>query len=763
MKQANRILSLLLALVMLLGLLPVGSIPTANAATDEFGVENEGYIDLPIQTMDFLGDGLLFQSQNCFFSNFSLTNHSPKSVTVVDDNGNQVTAKFPGEQSHKDYAADLNGNSDAFRILGLIEDQLIDGKIVYTDATVTYIAYSLKERGSYFPYMPSTTGTTRVNHAFADLVKKGIPLGTLNATYEKCGGKGGDLLWTDVKTCFDLAYYMLHYVWHPVSKTESNVLFEDSYNNNTFPVYYNIDVDELQRIRLYKKNVDGRDLYVFDSGENKTNGDIIEGISNGTIYSTQQTQNSSRNELTFTALDRKGYESDAYYGEACNTNGTWDGGSMINNFCFTIRAKGAFVFWKESDLFFEFSGDDDVYFYINDQLVCDIGGIHGRRVDYVYLNELVEAGEIDLEDGQICTFDMFYAERHTTGINLKLSTNIELMDYDLLTQKKQFDARTGLEYPNGQAVPFGTPIDYQFSILNRKELPASQITFTDDNLGVELSPTKVKLSGSTVYTGETDISGEGIEVFYRPYNDDGTLVTETVDSFDDLYDAIAPFTENITLQEGLPPRIQTPYRYAVKTAEELTAILNMGVPGYCEFAVYGIERTLQKAGSAGGDRVVVANEADIYSNTLRSAVKPGVVRTEGGNVSVSYASPVNGVSTCRIKGFDLGDVSASEPLRIVVDYGKAVDIRLSALAEGADYDRAGYSLEYVGMELPAENDAASKMGLVTKALPEGLLLTAKGDTEQGENGSFTRTDEAIRFTMNGFLEAVEREIGRAHV
>jgi len=125
-------------------------------------------------------------------------------------------------------------------------------------------------------------------------------------------------------------------------------------------------------------------------------------------------------------------------------------------------------------------------------------------------------------------------------------------------------------------------------------------------------------------------------------------------------------------------------------------------------------------------------------------------------VTVIYAEPVNGVSTCRIKGFDLGDVSASEPLRIVVDYGKAVDIRLSTLAEGADYDRAGYSLEYVGMELPAENEAASKMGLVTKALPEGLLLTAKGDTEQGENGSFTRTDEAIRFTMDGFLEAVER-------
>ena len=90
-----------------------------------------------------------------------------------------------------------------------------------------------------------------------------------------------------------------------------------------------------------------------------------------------------------------------------------------------LHAKGAFVYYKGKKLEFTFKGDDDVYFYINGQLACDVGGMHSAVSRTRYLNDI--ADDLGLVDGDICTFDMFLVDRHVSEVNLNFTTNIELM------------------------------------------------------------------------------------------------------------------------------------------------------------------------------------------------------------------------------------------------------------------------------------------------------------------------------------------------
>ncbi len=96
-----------------------------------------------------------------------------------------------------------------------------------------------------------------------------------------------------------------------------------------------------------------------------------------------------------------------------------------HNFSFAMKISAQFRYIKGQ--YFEFRGDDDVWVFINNKLVVDIGGCHNPEEGSVNLDTL------GLEEGVEYPFHIFFSERNATGSNFKMRTSINLQ-----TQKTYF-------------------------------------------------------------------------------------------------------------------------------------------------------------------------------------------------------------------------------------------------------------------------------------------------------------------------------------
>jgi len=100
------------------------------------------------------------------------------------------------------------------------------------------------------------------------------------------------------------------------------------------------------------------------------------------------------------------------YQTAFGNQGLW------HNYSFTVELHTKFTY--QGGEYFNFRGDDDVFVFINKQLVIDLGGIHSPETASVNVDTL------GLTKGQEYPLDFFSAERHKTGSNILFTTTLNL-------------------------------------------------------------------------------------------------------------------------------------------------------------------------------------------------------------------------------------------------------------------------------------------------------------------------------------------------
>jgi fibro-slime domain-containing protein len=111
----------------------------------------------------------------------------------------------------------------------------------------------------------------------------------------------------------------------------------------------------------------------------------------------------------FVPLDGKGF----------GHEGKKDLGGNLHNygFCMEIHTQ----FEHTSGMVFDFNGDDDVWLFVNNSLVMDLGMVHGTSSGTVSLDDL------PLTFGETYPLDFFYCERQTTGSSIDLITNLPML------------------------------------------------------------------------------------------------------------------------------------------------------------------------------------------------------------------------------------------------------------------------------------------------------------------------------------------------
>lgn len=502
-------------------------------------------VEIPISIIDYRADGLLFDFQvGKETYDYGLVHNydseQGNNILATSNGGTLVGSQYGTKISGTtlENTGYISGDSysgyyylwgNKWSRSGMVESELgSNGMPVYTNATVARVAQELAA-GNY--NSGEMAGVANDNDVIYDtFLKSGAARSVVGKDAEKMSTTFASAkTWSNITNAYDLAWYLLNTLYQ--ADTNMTTVTGTDGAGHAVPIY-GMKVDAYDRLILTENN----GVYSFDAANKKSNYDT----ESRSIY-----EDDTARSLQFYPIDGLGY--DAILGDTTDKTNTSGNGVRPEhpNGSYTLRGEAQFVY--QEDLYFEFSGDDDVYMYINGVLALDLGGAHGICTKRVNLKDV--AAKCHLTPGDVATFTFFYMERNSDASNFKIETNMELVQRDIAVEKRAYDTSYANEYASGTAVINGTTVAYDLIVTNKSNSPMTQIKLTDtDSLGgnvtigsgVDVSP--VVTPGKPNDKGTVALGqGNGYVLFIT--DSTGTEVTNTrFDNLQALSDKIAKLT-----------------------------------------------------------------------------------------------------------------------------------------------------------------------------------------------------------------------------
>lgn len=201
-----------------------------------------------------------------------------------------------------------------------------------------------------------------------------------------------------------------------------------------------------------------------------------------------------RNKLILNGRDKKNWEKQS------KKNGDpdlWFGMSMSFDFVMPEGGQIKTANGNKQDMIFEFSGDDDVYVFVDDRLVLQLGGYHGAWTGSINFNtgtvqtttdktQQVQSQDLwnnneKFEDYSTHNFKFFYLERGGDISNCKIKFNLQSIPENSLQIAKNVTTNS----TNDDVVKYlKDNLVYRFKVLNDK----NESYFNGDSVTYEIYP-----------------------------------------------------------------------------------------------------------------------------------------------------------------------------------------------------------------------------------------------------------------------------------
>ncbi len=628
----------------------VGDIRYTIEVAEKTALNVDG-VEIPITIVDYRADGLLFDfsidagNTSIAYQLVQTAHGESLSAAQAAISGTTLTQLEPKDNAATGRSTNwaTNGNGSYIRT-GMVEENLgANGMPVYTDATVQYVAGNLAAGKCRASHNKAAANWNDI--LYNTFIKTGAPRSVLNTgTTTFSDAFKNSKTYDNISNAYDLAWYLLNTLYIGDTNT-AEVTDKNTGAKHTVPIYgmadstYNklILVQDTDGTYYMKAYTDGAKLKYDEE--------------HGAIYNSS-VDNSNISRFMY-PLCGKGY--DAYLGDTTDNQA----GAAADAFYpanpngnYTLRGESQFVYSKGTNQYFEFTGDDDVYLFINGKLVLDLGGAHWSLSKTVYMDQIAE--KCDLKNGEVATFTFFYMERFSDCSNFGIRTNLELVHRGIEVEKNGYDTSYSTDHASGSVVENGKSIAYDLVVTNKGDVPMEQIKLEDtDSVGASISlgfgvDTPVLTEGNGAFKlSELDgyvlfiTNAAGVEV-------DGTRVSYT--TLAELSAAVADITlmpdqslhvRFLKVTANVSPSKIEHYTNTIKvtavskgqtlTDSEIHEIYSYNANDTAKDYVvdFGLPLKIENMFDAGSKDYFAYPDKELEMNTAQSSVKYGEVKISG--------------------------------------------------------------------------------------------------------------------------------------